>query len=217
MTKQSENSINPLISIIMAVYNRDDYIRRAVDSVLNQSYDNWELISVDDGSRDYSAFLLEVYKAFSSKIKVVLQKHKSLPSARNNGIKHSSGSYITFLDSDDEFSIDHLKLRMEYLINNQQIDLLRGGVKIIGNEFVPDKDNHDQLIHLSRCVIGATFFGKREVFTKLEGFREIAYSEDSDFLERAKKYFKIHKVDFPTYIYHRDTPDSITNTFIKNQ
>lgn len=78
MTKQSENSINPLISIIMAVYNRDDYIRRAVDSVLNQSYDNWELISVDDGSRDYSAFLLEVYKAFSSKIKVVLQKHKSL-------------------------------------------------------------------------------------------------------------------------------------------
>ena len=67
------------------------------------------------------------------------------------------------------------------------------------------------MIPLYECVIGGTFFGKREVFEQLRGFNNIPYSEDFEFLERALKIFKVEKVYYPTYIYHRDTMDSITN------
>ncbi len=210
-----ENKSKPLISVIMTVYNRQAYIKRAIESVLNQSYDNWEIIAVDDGSRDYSAYLLELYKAFSEKIKVVYQDHKSLPAAKNNGILNSNGSFITFLDSDDEFATDHLNLRIRYLKQNPQVDLLHGGVKVIGNEYVPDRQNSNKLVHLSECTIGATFFGKRKLFIELNGFKEISYSEDSEFLERAERSFNVMKVTFPTYIYHRETPDSITNKIVQ--
>lgn len=202
----------PLVSIIMAVYNREAYIQRAVDSVINQSYINWELIAVDDGSEDNSAQLLENYKNSNSKINVVYQQHQFLPTARNNGIKNSKGEYITFLDSDDEYHIDHILKRINYLTLHPQVDFLHGGVKIIGNEFVPDKNDTTKLIHLSQCTIGATFFGRRNVFIELKGFKDMHYSEDSEFLERVMKNYKVEKVNFPTYIYHRDTPDSITNT-----
>lgn len=196
----------------MPVYNRQSYLQRAIDSVFTQNYDNWELVTVDDGSEDYSPYLLEIYKAYSPKIKVIHQNHKRLPEARNNGIKNSNGNLITFLDSDDEFTKDHLELRVNYLNQNPGIDLLHGGVKIIGNEFVPDKENPQKLIPLSQCIIGATFFGKRMVFMETGGFRDIPYSEDSEFLERVQKLFKVEKVNYPTYIYYRDTPDSITNS-----
>jgi hypothetical protein len=93
------------------------------------------------------------------------------------------------------------------------IDMIRGGVQIIGNEYVRDKNNPKKLIHLSECTIGATFFGKRNVFLFLNGFRNLDYSEDSDFLERAEKYFRIEKVDFNTYKYYREDPESITNSY----
>ncbi len=210
-----QNKVLPLVSIIMAVYNREAYIRRAVDSVLNQSYKNWELTAVDDGSKDDSALILESCRKNNSKIKVVYQEHKFLPAARNNGIINSNGNFITFLDSDDEYTIDHILQRVNYLTEHTDIDLLHGGVKIIGNEYVPDKDDPEKLIHLSECTIGATFFGKRNVFVDLKGFKDIKYSEDSEFLERANKIYKIKKVNFPTYIYHRDVPDSITNAMKK--
>jgi glycosyltransferase involved in cell wall biosynthesis len=203
---------SPLISIIMPVYNRQAYLKRAINSVIKQNHKNWELIAVDDGSQDYSPYLLEIFKAHSPKIKVVYQDHKRLPAARNNGIKSSTGSFITFLDSDDEFTKDHLEVRVKYLHENPEIDIIHGGVKIIGNEFVPDKENPKKIIHLSQCTIGATFFGKQNVFIELGGFKDIPYSEDSEFLERVMKTYQVMKVDFPTYVYHRETPDSITNT-----
>ncbi|HEX9251880.1 MAG TPA: glycosyltransferase family A protein [Ignavibacteriaceae bacterium] len=208
----NENQSIPLVSIIMPVYNRQAYIKRAIDSVLNQSYVNWELITIDDGSQDYSPYLLEIYRAYSHKIKVVYQNHQHLPAARNNGIKNSVGEFITFLDSDDEIAKDHIEQRINYFAQNSEIDLVHGGVKIIGDPFVPDKDDHTKLIHLSDCTIGATFFGKRSVFLDSGGFKDIPYSEDSEFLERIVKKYRVSKVDFPTYVYHRETPDSITNS-----
>ena len=198
------------ISIILPVYNRQNYIERAIDSVFNQSYKEWELIIVDDGSNDSSASLIETYKTQSTRIKTFYQDHQSSSAARNNGIKNSKGDIITFIDSDDEYKENHLELRLDYLNENPEIDFLHGGVEIIGDEFVPDKYDRKKLIHLSDCVIGATFFGKKKVFSELGGFKQIPYSEDSEFLERVVKQYKVKKIDFSTYIYHREVPDSIT-------
>ena len=201
------------ISVILPVYNRANYLNRCVDSLLNQSYKNWELIGIDDGSEDNSFDILESYEKANNNIKIFRQKNMKLPLSRNRGIKESSSKFITFLDSDDEYEKDHLLKRVEYMNEHPKVDLIHGGVKIIGNEYVRDKNNPKEFIHLSKCTIGATFFGKRDVFIQLNGFNDLNYSEDSEFLERAKDKFFIEKVNFNTYRYHRDAPDSITNSF----
>ena len=82
--------------------------------------------------------------------------------------------------------------------------------------YVPDARNKKKLIHLNDCIIGGTFFGKREVFTELNGFKNI-YAYDFYFHKRAVKKFKVEKLEMPTYIYHRDTPDSLLTNLKKNQ
>lgn len=203
----------PLVSIILTVYNRQDYLDRCLGSVLKQTYKNWELIAIDDGSKDESHLILNRYAAQFRNIRVIKQENQKLPVSRNNGIGKSTGKYITFIDSDDEYEKDHLQKRVEYMEINDPVDLIHGGIKIIGNEFVRDKNNPEKLIHLSDCSIGGTFFGRRNVFIELDGFKNINYSEDSDFLERALKKFNVKKVYFDTYIYYRDLTDSITNTY----
>ncbi len=206
--------IKPKVSVILTVYNRAHFLRRCIDSLLNQSFKDWELIVVDDGSSDNSIKILEEYESRYENIKVVQQKNMKLPLSRNKGIKLSAGKYITFIDSDDEYVNDHLSKRIEYIERHPEVDLIHGGVNIIGNEYVRDKNNPHKFIHLSECTIGATFFGKRNVFLELNGFKNINYSEDSDFLERAEKRFKVAKVNFNTYKYYRDSPDSITNSYV---
>jgi glycosyltransferase involved in cell wall biosynthesis len=201
------------VSVILPVYNRAQYLNRSIGSLLNQSFKNWELIAIDDGSEDNSYEVLENYKNANSNIKIFRQKNIKLPLTRNRGIKESSGKFITFLDSDDEYEKDHLLKRIDFMNEHPVVDFIHGGVEIIGNEYVRDKDNPEKFIHLSQCTIGATFFGKRNVFIQLNGFSNLDYSEDSEFLERAKNKFNIEKINFNTYRYHRDAPDSITNTF----
>jgi hypothetical protein len=102
---------------------------------------------------------------------------------------------------------------MKLLSGNPGIDLIHGGIEIVGSPFVKDKNDLSRLIPISECIVGCTFIGKKEVFNELEGFRNLKYSDDSDFYERASGKYKIMKVDYPTYIYYRDTPDSICSTF----
>ena len=206
----------PIVSVVLTVYNREKYLKRSIDSLLNQSFTEWELIAVDDGSDDDSYDILKEYLGENRNISIIQQKNLKLPQSRNTGIFSSSGKYITFLDSDDEYKPDHLEKRVNYMYENPEIDIIRGGVDIVGNEYVIDKDNLQSLIHLSECKIGATFFGKRHVFWTLKGFKDIEYSEDSEFWERAEILFNTAKVPFDTYTYHRDDPNSITNTMSRN-
>ncbi len=210
-----DNNYNYKVSVILTVYNRELFLPRCIESLLKQSYSGWELIAIDDGSTDNSLDVLRDYEERYPNIKVLHQENQKIAQSRNRGIYLSSGKYITFLDSDDEYEESHLLKRVEFMELHPSIELLFGGVKIIGNEFVRDKDNPQNFIHFSNCFIGGTFFGKRKVFLELEGFRELEYSEDSDLLIRAQKVFKVQKVDFPTYIYHRELADSLTNSYVK--
>lgn len=206
----------PTVSVILTVYNRADYLDRSIGSLLSQSFKDWELIAIDDGSDDDSYEILKEYLWENKNIKIIRQSNMKLPLSRNTGILASTGKYITFLDSDDEYKTDHLLNRVNFMNNHPGIDLIRGTVDIVGNEYVRDKEDLKRFIHLSECKIGATFFGRRDVFLTLKGFKNIEYSEDSDFWERAEKLFNTTKVPFNTYIYHRDDPDSITNKISRN-
>jgi len=208
-----QNDDGVLVSIILPVYNRENYLERCIISILAQTYKNWELIAIDDGSQDESHRILSEFSLLYKNILIIKQENKKPAISRNRGINLAKGEYLTFIDSDDEYTKDHIFKRIKHMELNPDIDLLHGGVKIIGNEFVPDKNNPGRLIHLSECYIGGTFFGKKEVYVELNGFKSIPYGEDSDFLERAKKKFNIQKVFYQTYIYHRDIEDSITKSY----
>ncbi len=209
---QVYKTFKPFVSIIMPTYNRADYLKRSIKSVLNQTYKEWELLIVDDGSLDDSLKIIEEYLFEYENIRYMKHSNRRTPLAINAGLLASCGKFIAFLCSDDEWKPEYLKERINFLQAYPDIDLIHGGVEIIGHPYVKDKNDLTKEIHLSECVIGGTFLGKRNVFFELDGFKNLDYSDDSDFFERAEKKYKIAKVNFPSYIYYRDTPDSICST-----
>ena len=199
------------VSIVLPTYNRANLIGRAIDSILNQSYKNWELIIVDDGSTDNTKEILKPYLSTIKNIKYHFHINSGVAISMNMGIELSTGDYITFLGSDDEYMNNHLDLRVKYFESHLKVDILHSTAKIIGDEFVKDKNDLSKKIHLNECILGGTLFGKRKVYEKLGGFKKLSYSPESEFIERAKKRFDLVKLNEPTYIYYRDTPDSICN------
>ena len=97
---------NPLISIIVPVYNVGQYLPQCMDSLVNQTYQNLEIICVNDGSSDNSLSILESYAGQDERITVISQENGGLSAARNTGIKAAAGEYIMFVDSDDWIDLD---------------------------------------------------------------------------------------------------------------
>lgn len=91
----------PRISVVVPVYNIEIYLKRSVDSILEQTFVGFEAILIDDGSKDFSAQISDEYVSIDSRIIVIHQKNQGVSVARNNGIEYSQGKYITFIDSDD--------------------------------------------------------------------------------------------------------------------
>ncbi|MDX1699250.1 MAG: glycosyltransferase family A protein [Melioribacteraceae bacterium] len=208
---QLYKNFTPDVSIILPTFNREKYLPRSIESVINQTFKNWELIIVDDGSTDKSSELISNYLERNERIRFIQKQKTGVTISRNLGIKLASGNYLTFLDSDDEYTNDHLENRVRELESDNSIDCLHGGVEIIGDPYVKDKNYPDKKIHINDCIVCATFFGKRKVFLEIGGFNDIPYSAESDFYERAMHSFTFKRVSTPSYIYHRDTPDSICN------
>ena len=102
------------ISIIVPVYNVEKYLEKCIDSILNQSYQNLEIILIDDGSTDNSGSICDEYKKKDKRVQVIHQKNQGQSSARNAGLNIAKGSYIGFVDSDDYVEPDYL----EQLLNN---------------------------------------------------------------------------------------------------
>lgn len=105
-----------VISVIVPVYNVDHYLRNCLNSILNQSYKNIEVILVDDGSTDTSGLICDEYAGIDTRIKVIHKKNEGVSSARNVGVDNASGNYIAFVDSDDYILNDYL----EYLYKLQK-------------------------------------------------------------------------------------------------
>jgi glycosyltransferase involved in cell wall biosynthesis len=207
-----EKNEQNFVSIVLPTYNRVEYLRRSIDSVINQTSGNWELLIVDDGSSDESLPLIAKYVSKYKNIKYFFHQNRGVAYSMNSGIKNSKGNFITFLGSDDEYSAEHIEERLIYLNKNEKIDLIYSPANIIGNPFVKDKNDKLNKIHLDDCILGGTLFGKAKVFKELNGFKELDYSPESEFVERAIKLFNIQKFNSRSYTYYRDTPGSICNS-----
>ena len=105
-----EITLRPKISVIIPIYNAENYLHECIDSILNQTFTNIEIICVDDGSTDNSGAILDDYAKQDARVKVLHQHNRYAGVARNNGIAHACGDYIAFIDSDDLFSKTALEL-----------------------------------------------------------------------------------------------------------
>jgi glycosyltransferase involved in cell wall biosynthesis len=208
--------IRPEISIILCTYNRANYLNRCIDSVINQTFQNWELVIVDDGSEDNTFEIVNAYLKNFHNVRYLRHQNKKQCYAKNAGIQASFSPYITFIDSDDTYKPHHLESRLEYMQAHPEVDLIEGGFEIEEEIWLSDFYQPDKLINLRDCVLGPTFFGKRNVFFQLQGFIHMLYGEDADFWERAEQKFRTQKIKQPqTYIYTR-AETSVTKNFLEN-
>ena len=119
-----------LVSVIIATYNRRDFIVDAIESVIAQSYKDWELIIIDDGSTDDTKDIIEKHLE-SEKISYYYQNNQKQASALNTGLKYAHGDWIAFLDSDNKWLSDRLELGINCILSNPDMGLIYGDIYTI--------------------------------------------------------------------------------------
>ena len=145
--------MDSLISVIVPIYNVEDYLERCVDSIINQTYKNLEIILVDDGSQDNCPQMCDDYAKKDSRIKVVHKKNGGLSDARNAGMKVATGEYVSFIDSDDYVSLDFYETLFQTMIDNDSDIVECSIVKFYENEKF-DEYSDDQMIKNFNTVDG---------------------------------------------------------------
>lgn len=134
-----------LISVIIPVYNVEDYIHQCVESVLNQTYKNFEIILVNDGSPDNCPIICDEYASKDNRITVIHKKNGGLSDARNFGIKEAKGDYLLFLDSDDYWNNSNFLLKIcETISNDSDVQVINFGVVKyfpISEQYIAEKRN----------------------------------------------------------------------------
>jgi len=119
---------NPIFSIIVPTFNRARPLKRCIESIVSQSFKNWELIIVDDGSTDNTQSAVESFK--DNRIKYVWQENQERSAARNYGLELATGEWICFLDSDDEYTPKHLEVLYEGIRTNPDFNVFRTNAQI---------------------------------------------------------------------------------------
>ena len=120
-----------MISVLVPVYNTNQYLPRCIDSILGQSFTDFELLLIDDGSTDGSAKICDAYAEKDSRIRVLHKENGGVSSARNLGLNEAKGEWVVFVDSDDWISDNCIKLLTEPL-RNKEFDIVVGDYRIIG-------------------------------------------------------------------------------------
>lgn len=128
--------MNELISIIVPIYKVEKYVRRCIDSIINQSYSNIEIILVDDGSPDESGLICDKYKKRDSRIKVIHKENEGLGFARNAGLDCATGKYVTFIDGDDYIGYKHIENMYRFIEETGADTCMAGHTKVYADKQV---------------------------------------------------------------------------------
>lgn len=209
-----------MISVIIPTYNREKTIKRAMDSVLNQTYKNIELIIVDDCSTDQTERIVKEYKD-ERVIYYKLNKNSGACVARNKGVELSKGKYIAFQDSDDEWKEQKLEKQMRYL-EEENADIcfcslnnicLNGVEEIIPKEKIESEQIKSKILK-NNFISTQTIFGKKECFVEEKFDERFPRFQDWDLVIRlSQKYKIVHCNEVLVNMYKQE--DSITYNFKK--
>ncbi|MDD3053776.1 MAG: glycosyltransferase family 2 protein [Endomicrobiaceae bacterium] len=214
------------ISIIVPVYNVEKYLRQCLDSILSQTFKNFECICINDGSLDSSLSILKEYSEIDKRIKIISQENKGLSVTRNVGIKQSSGKYITFIDSDDWITNGYLE-KLYNVIISTDADIVRASYKFYYQKEDIYQSAKIRAIHkinninndlerLYKGYAGAFVWGKLYKTNLLKDnniyFYEGKSSEDCPFSALAFLYAKnIVFINYELYIYRKQVISITSN------
>jgi len=205
---------NPIVSVIIPVYNGERYLAETLESVIAQTEVNWELIAVNDGSTDTSLEILEGYaKKIPERIKVITVENGGVSEARNTAVAAACGTYIAFVDQDDLWAPQKLQLQIKMFSRNKNL-----GISFT-NETLVDEDgntNHENVLKFGRDNRGNVFehlifdnfipissvMLKKELFVKIGGFDPcFSLAEDYDFLLKVTREAPVDYIDEPLLLY----------------
>ncbi|WP_281532031.1 glycosyltransferase family 2 protein [Anaerocolumna aminovalerica] len=210
-----------LVDIIIPTYKRADMLEKAIDSILNQSYRNVLVTVVDDNDpssewRSKTSSMMCKYGSNKRVQYICHEKNKNGSAARNTGLKHTNGDFVCFLDDDDYFLEDKVRLQVNYLLNNINMgacycDYIKNGEEIHLNNQMDF--SHDILLGLQTPQTSGIMF-RREVINDLYGFDESYYRhQDYELLLRFYDKYLMGKVDEVLYVRERSTVDNNPNGF----
>jgi glycosyltransferase involved in cell wall biosynthesis len=191
---------NPELSVLMSVYNDSKYVGKAIESILNQSYTDFEFIIINDGSTDDSLAVINQYACHDIRIKIINQENIGLTRSLNKGIKTSTGKYIARMDSDDISHPDRLQKQMQFLHNNTDYALVGSNVVKIdtnGCDISINKSKYHHKDIVTTLKSRNCFAHGSVVLNKSLLERELKYDEQFKYAQDYKLWTEIaskHKV-----------------------
>lgn len=164
----------PIISIIIPVYNSEKYLKQCLDSVLNQTFPDFECICINDGSIDKSLSILQEYANKDKRFKIIDKKNEGVSIARNTGIENAFGEYITFIDSDDWVEISYL-VKLYNCIVGKEVDSVVCSLKIYNatSGIIQTDSNVRKLTKLYKKLVGQEFKNKKDIFKFVSNSRSV--------------------------------------------
>ena len=219
------------LSVVIPVYNGEQYIERCLNSLINQTYKNLEIIVVDDGSKDKSIDIIKNIAQKDKRVCLYKKENGGASSARNYGLKKASQKYITFVDCDDTLDLDMYEVLMKYF-ESGKYDIVHCGYKRIKDDKVIKEVNgtgkeyiQDNLQALECLIDGRLFVGalwnkiyKRELFNNIEFDESLKMNED---ILVNYKVFNVSKksifIDIPKYNYYEVDTSACKTTFDKKK
>lgn len=184
--------MKPLVSVVMPIYNAERYLIKAIESVLKQTYQNWELLLINDCSSDQSLKIIRNYEKIDERIKCINNtENKGAALSRNIALKQSVGEYIAFLDSDDVWFEEKIEKQLEFMIKND-ILMCHGDYNFIDEKdfilktIITDKEiNYKKLLRENQIKTSFLVI-KKEICQKIK-FPNIKHEDFAFFLELLKK------------------------------
>jgi glycosyltransferase involved in cell wall biosynthesis len=205
---------NIMISIVMPVYNGEKYLKQSIESVIHQTYKNWELIIVNDCSTDKSRSIMQYYANEDERINIIDNEiNLKVAQSLNKGFQNAKGKYFTWTSDDNLYKPDALKELSFFLDNNPDIGLVYSNEDVVDSElnYVKEDRLNPQMLLYADCI-GASFMYRKEVADKIGGYDpEMFLVDDYDYWIRVSKHYKIAHLDRNIYIY-RMHPNNLTTT-----
>ena len=194
-----------LISVVLPVYNVADYIKEAIDSILNQSFQNFDIIVIDDCSTDQTVSIIEDYK--DRRIQIIMKPaNKGLIDSLNIGFAAATGKYIARVDGDDVNDLDRFKKQFNFLENNLDIAACGCWLQAFGvdNNIIKHKENHIEiqanLLLSNPMSLGATML-RRESYKMFYFDKQMFHVEDYEYWARTAWDCKLHNLQEVLYHY----------------
>lgn len=224
---------DPVLSIIIPLYNHEKYIKKAIESVIRQTYPFWELIIIDDGSFDHSA---EIAGRFQDKrIRLVMQKNAGAHQAINRGLEMAKGEYLAILNSDDLYEKKRFEIMLQYMQEHTEVGFScsylyvinekgrKLGVKkgwsnmepwLLENPQMSFQDPYDfkKNLFVSNFIsTTSNFLFRRSLYEKIGGMRNLRFAHDWDFALRAAEVTQCKIIEQPLMRYRVHEANTITS------